>query len=447
MTTPSTRGFALAGAPTLYSTAYLSANVEGGEKFDWFYDDSVNGGAEPDPLGSGLYVSQPQGDRATQSRQAYASGQQILGNKQIRWWWNNLHYAVYDVGSGWAPQGAHTEWAPNSKPILFLEYGFPNVDKGTNQPNLFYSASSIQSGTPFWSAWASVEGDGLQPLRDDTIVELALDTLYAYWQAHNATVASVAMIEWAFCCAWNWDARPFPTFPARDDIWGDAVNWATGNWLSAGRLALPPAAPSPDPTPGTYPSFPTLATRGWSVHIKPKFATGLATHVSGKETRAATRAYPYRDIELTYDLLRADAHAELQTLAGFYDEIAGADGAFWLTPPGLSALSAAPLGTGNGVTTVFPLVAAIGGALEPAQATSGVTAVYLNGVAQATGWSVSSGYAPALIFVAPPASGVAVTADFGALWLCRFAEDFADLENFGALLWGWGSVKLSTTRP
>ena len=34
---------------------------------------------------------------------------------------------------------------------------------------------------------------------------------------------------------WCWDARPFPFFPARADIWGDAANYQYGHWLN-GRL-------------------------------------------------------------------------------------------------------------------------------------------------------------------------------------------------------------------
>jgi hypothetical protein len=60
---------------------------------------------------------------------------------------------------------------------------------------------------------------------------------------------------------------------------------------------------------------------------------------------------------------------------------------------------------------------------------------------------VSGGYSPAITFATPPAAGVRVSADFDVLWLCRFAEDVADFENFSALLWRWGTVKLQTTRP
>ena len=371
---PNARGFGLNGAPSLYSSAYLQANIEGGEKFDWFYNDSNNLGAGDDPNGSGLIVSLPEGDRATQSRNAYSAGQQILANKQARWWWNNSHHAVYDTGSGWASQGPATEWVANSKPVIFLEYGFPATDRATNQPNLFYSASSAESGTPYWSIWDSVSGGGIAPRRDDTLLETALNAVYAYWQANNATSGGVKLIEWTFCCAWNWDARPFPTFPDRTDVWGDAGNWPAGNWLAAGgRVSLPPLAPSPDPTPGSFPTFPSLATLGWSVHIRPQFLTAVAAHVSGRESRAPSRASAVYEVELTYDLLRADAHAEMQQIAGFYLAQGGANALFWLTPPN----------------------------------------------------------APA---------------DFAAPRLCRFAEDTADMENFMALLWHWGSVKLQTVR-
>jgi hypothetical protein len=34
---------------------------------------------------------------------------------------------------------------------------------------------------------------------------------------------------------WTWDARPYPFFPALDDVWSDGENWRRGHWLT-GRL-------------------------------------------------------------------------------------------------------------------------------------------------------------------------------------------------------------------
>ena len=43
------------------------------------------------------------------------------------------------------------------------------------------------------------------------------------------------MVDAANTALWCWDARPFPFFPARADVWGDAGNYRTGHWLN-GRL-------------------------------------------------------------------------------------------------------------------------------------------------------------------------------------------------------------------
>ncbi len=166
-------GLGLSGQPAIYSKPYLKANIEGGEKFNWFYDDSNNLGPGRDPNGTDLTVSLPEGDRLTQSRNQYYPNQQILANKQLRWWWNNQHQAVYDDGdgNGWSPHGPATEWVPQSKSITFAEYGVPACDRGTNQPNVFFAPGSTESFTPFWSVWDGSESvaGGFWPRRDDLL--------------------------------------------------------------------------------------------------------------------------------------------------------------------------------------------------------------------------------------------------------------------------------------
>jgi hypothetical protein len=444
-------GLGQTGPPTIYSIPYLQANIEGGEKFNWFYDDGTNGGPALDPNGSAEIVSQPQGDRAAQSRSPFYPNQQILANKQLRWWWNNPHYAVYSNASGaWVPQGPRTEWVPNSKPVMFLEYGIPSCDKGTNQPNVFFAPASVESFTPYWSAWEGSVDGGYLPVRDDTISTLALEAFYQYWLAgaNNERVGGVVMLETAFCCAWNWDARPFPTFPILNSQWGDTGDWQVGDWLNGRGPALPPRLPSPPPTPGTYSTFPTLATSGWSTHVKPRFSTGIADHVSGRSVRRPAYAAAYCDVELTYDLLRsATAYEEMQAIAGFFGEVAAQDEPFWIAPPGLAKVTGQVLGTGDGETVAFALSRSWGSYAEPVYGTSGVSAVYLDGVAQGSGWSVSSGYAPVITFAKAPETGVPVSADFGVLWLCRFTDDVLDFEEFMTMLFELQVVKLQTTKP
>ena len=455
---PSTElsGLGLTGPPSIYSTAYLKGNIEGGQYFDWFYNSGAAGGHSTvfgfDPNGSGLMVTLPSGDRLAQERNPYYAGQEILAPKQLRWWWNNPHYAVYADSSGaWVQQGPQTEWIPQSKSLTILEYGFSSVDKATNQPNVFVDPKSTESASPFWSIWNSAEGGIFWPRRDETIAAVALEALYEYWNVdgnNETSGAGLVMIDWTFACAWNWDARPFPVFPIENQTWGDTANWQQGDWANGLRAILPPPAPTPPPSPGAYQNFPALSVLGWSAHVRPKFSTLIADHVSGRSSRRAQRASAYYDIELTYEVLRSDAaDLELQAIAGFFASMSGAATPFWVAPPGLSAAIGQAIGTGDGTTTVFPLVRSLGVYSEAVQGVSGVSAVYLNGVAQATGWSVSSGYAPAIAFTAAPGAGVAVIADFGVLWLCRFAEDVQDFEEFMAMLWTLKTLRLSTVRP
>ncbi|MBV9286740.1 MAG: glycoside hydrolase TIM-barrel-like domain-containing protein [Hyphomicrobiales bacterium] len=455
---PSTNlnGLGLSGVPSIYSTAYLKSQIEGGQYFDWFYYSGgagAHGGFGLDPLGSGLQVTVPTGDRAAQARNPYYENQQILAPKQLRWWWNNPHQAVYDNGDGhgWTPHGPQTEWTPQSKSILNLEYGFSAVDKATNQPNVFFDAKSTESSTPYWSIWDSAYGQTWLPRRDDTIAALALEAVYEYWNTdgHNATSgAGLPMLLWTFSCVWNWDARPFPTFPIENQTWGDTGNWQQGDWSNGLRVSLVPPQPTPPPSPPSFSTFPTVATLGWSVHVRPRYATDVAAKVSGREARRSAHANPYFDLELTYEVLRAAAPShELQTIAGFFEQMGGAAMPFFFAPPGLSTVSGQRIGTGDGTTTSFALMQIVGGATLPVYGTSGVSAVYLNGVSQASGWSASSGYAPAITFSTAPALGVAIAADFGALWLCRFTEDVLDLEEFMAILWALRTLKLKTVRP
>jgi hypothetical protein len=444
-------GLGLAGAPTLYSKPYLKANLEGGEKFSWFYADGANGGRGLDPLGSDQQASLPQGDRLAQARSPYAPGQQLLANKQFRWWWNNPHQAVYDTGAGWAPQGPPTPWRPQSKSIAFVEYGFPATDRATNQPNVFYDPASVESFTPYWSVWDPAAGGGYLPRRDDTLPLLALQAVFEYFDAdgNNAvSAAGVPMIQFAFSCVWTWDARPFPTFPILGAAWGDAGNWPAGQWLGGRGPATPPTPPSPAPGPGTYASFPALATLSWSSHVAPRFATEIAERVSGRAMRRARTGAALYDIELTYEVLRAaPPESELQAIAGFFAQQQGQAAPFWLAPPGLATVAGEPLGTGDGATTVFPITRSFGGYREPIAGTSGVAAVYADGAAVAPAqYSVTPGYLPSVAFGAAPGAGVALTIDFGLLWLCRFAEDILDLEQFLAMLWTLRTVKLRTVR-
>jgi hypothetical protein len=332
-------GLGLTGSPTIYSKPYLKANIEGGEKYHWFYYDSDNLGRGLDPSGSDTQTSRPKGDRLFQSRNPYFANQQLLANKQIRWWWNNEHKAIYDdgLGDGFASHGPFTRWRPQSKSITFTEYGFPTCDRATNQPNAFFDVKSVESATPFWSIWDPADGARFRPRADERLTFLALQAVYEYWVEdgkNETSLTGVKMIEPTFMSVWNWDARPFPVFPLRGDVWGDAGNWRSGNWLSGKAAYVDTCLLEEPPAPAARPTFPTLQGRSSRTCFRPTFATADAEHVSGRESRSSRMSRALWEIEISFDVLLADGlNADLQMLAGFYAQMHGQDLSFTFPIP------------------------------------------------------------------------------------------------------------------
>ncbi|MGX0879429.1 hypothetical protein ACSSV4_004138 [Roseovarius sp. MBR-154] len=196
-------------APAIYDQTYLQSNITGGEGFDWFY-------ASP-------------ADRAAQIRTPITDGGAdkpwVFRFKDLRAWWQNAHFDR----PGGIESGMPTAWLPQSKPIWFTELGCPAIDRGTNQPNVFFDPKSSESEVPYFSrGW-----------RDDAIQRAYLEASYLFWgaPANNPTSAiyGTPMVHLPDCAAWTWDARPYPFFPELTDVWSDGPNWRLGHWLT-GRL-------------------------------------------------------------------------------------------------------------------------------------------------------------------------------------------------------------------
>lgn len=197
------------GWPAIYDRAYLQANIAGREGFDWFYDSAADRSAQ---------VRTPITDGA-------AGKPWVFRHKDLRGWWSNPHYNR----PGGVENGMPTAWVPESKPIRFTELGCPAIDRGTNQPNVFFDPKSSESFTPYFSrGW-----------RDDTIQRAYLEATYLWWgETANNPLSSVyggRMVDVPECAAWTWDARPYPFFPELADVWTDGPNWRLGHWLT-GRL-------------------------------------------------------------------------------------------------------------------------------------------------------------------------------------------------------------------
>lgn len=206
---------ALAGAESIYDPAYLRANVEGGEGYDWFYASAADRDAQVrTPITDGAY------------NEAW-----VWRYKDLRSWWSRPHH---DRPAGVRSAGP-TAWVPESKPVRLVELGCPAVDKGANQPNVFIDPKSSESFAPYYSTGA----------RDDLIQRRYIEALIGYWSEPGRNPVSGLdgrpMLDLPYCHVWTWDARPFPEFPARTDVWSDAGNWRRGHWLT-GRAGQSPLA-------------------------------------------------------------------------------------------------------------------------------------------------------------------------------------------------------------
>jgi hypothetical protein len=201
------------GITSPYVMSYLKSNVEGGEYWDWFYASAS--------------------DRTNQVRTPIvdsAYGEHwVFRQKDIRNWWLNTH----KNRPGGVQSPSPTAWVPQSKPIWFTEFGCPAVDKGTNQPNVFYDPNSSEGALPYFS----------NGKRDDLIQRRYLEAMYQYWRDNSPTSNQYngPMVDTANMFVWTWDARPYPEFPFRSDVWGDTENWRLGHWLT-GRLGTIPLA-------------------------------------------------------------------------------------------------------------------------------------------------------------------------------------------------------------
>lgn len=201
------------GWASIYDPDYLRSRIAGGEGFDWFYANAE--------------------DRAAQIRTPITDGAYgkpwVWRAKDLKAWWENGHFDRPGAVEAASPTG----WLPRSKPIWFTETGCPAVDKGTNQPNVFTDPKSAESAVPHFS----------KGTRDDFIQRRFIEAQMSHWEgvAENpaSDVYAGRMVDLSRIFFWTWDARPFPAFPERGDIWADAANWRLGHWLN-GRMGAAP---------------------------------------------------------------------------------------------------------------------------------------------------------------------------------------------------------------
>ncbi len=195
----------------IYRQDYLQNNIRGGEYFDWYY--------------------KSQADRKAQKR-TNISGEAAwrFRAKDIQGWWEHEHRPQRN-----GMRKAATPWRPKSKPIWFTELGCPAIDKGANQPNVFPDTRSSEGGRPHFS-------DGT---RDDAMQRAFLNAVQRFYETPQQNpygTYGAPMVDAGRIFYWAWDARPYPAFPFRLDLWSDGGNWHNGHWLNGRDASAPLAA-------------------------------------------------------------------------------------------------------------------------------------------------------------------------------------------------------------
>ncbi|MEP9371025.1 glycoside hydrolase TIM-barrel-like domain-containing protein [Mesorhizobium sp. KR1-2] len=204
-----------------YDAAAMGEAIAGGEGYDWYYPSSEA--------------------RLRRERAPITDGSHgkpwVYRYKDLAGWWSNRHY---DRKGGQEAQ-TPTAWVPCSKPIWFTELGCPAVDKGPNQPNVFPDPKSVENAIPYFSNGG----------RSDLAQQRFFGAHARHWNPKDAafreennplsSLYGGRMVDTSRIYLWAWDARPFPAFPLRTDIWSDGGTWNRGHWLN-GRLGNPSVA-------------------------------------------------------------------------------------------------------------------------------------------------------------------------------------------------------------
>lgn len=216
-------------------------------------------------------------------------------------------------------------------------------------------------------------------------------------------------------------------------------------------------------------SFPNLVLPvclTWNFAKRSKFSTIVQTPQSMRHPASATlqKSVIY-ELELAYEFLKNDGLTyddDVAYIVEFYEACRGGYGWFTFDPSqyklanmsvvaDTTKLSNGFFGTGDGVTTTFPLwrsTSALGGGLTtPCEMIQNVTllgGVYQNGVLLAPSGYTLANFPAQVTFTTAPGAGVVLSWAGNYSYLCRFSEDLLDMDELVYQLWELKSLKLDT---
>lgn len=192
--------------------------------------------------------------------------------------------------------------------------------------------------------------------------------------------------------------------------------------------------------------FPSLPGLKWNIKRAPIWNTLLEQSVSGKEISVDLMTFPLRRYRLSYEVLRAGAEAELETLEGFFNLRHGRHDTWLYNDQDDYTVTDQAFGTGDGSTTVFYLARTRGGFTDPVQSLNAVPTIKVAGVTKTAGIDYTIGALGAVTFAVPPANGAALTWSGTYYWRCRFLRDETEFDQFLKDLWQLASIEFRTVK-
>lgn len=170
--------------------------------------------------------------------------------------------------------------------------------------------------------------------------------------------------------------------------------------------------------------------------------------VSGQDNPIPLWSYPRWAYQVGYSILRSDTvNLEWQALAAFYNQLYGSARVFQFADPDDGSVTDQSIGTGDGVTTAYPLVRTMTGAgsttfVEPVFAPT-ITNVKIAGTPTVL---YTLGTRGLVTFNTPPTLGAALTWTGTFNWLCRFDEDNASFDKFMYQFWALKKITFTTIK-
>lgn len=189
--------------------------------------------------------------------------------------------------------------------------------------------------------------------------------------------------------------------------------------------------------------LPSLPGVTIDIRRAPEWQSTIQTSVSGRSLGLTAYSYPLWKYRLSYEFLRTGALAELEQIVAFFNLHRGRTDTWLFFDSDDGTVVDQQIALGDGSTTSFQLVRAIGGYIEPIFNVKQFNNVKVGGTPTGAYSNAGGGR---ILFAAPPASGQPITWSGQFYRRCRFDADLMETERFLNGLWKLQKLEFTTVK-